>query len=138
MTLTLVTQPSLFANGLARAQAIGEHEPCQYMLLGWQKSTLYYQSACGLWGNDLWVFAPEQMTTPQRYHDPLPPLDNHLLTLAETHEMVYAVAADPPDTDLRGLYVQEPGVSSPDGRWTAVISKYLYARADVVLLSATK
>lgn len=134
-TLTLATKPALFANGMARAQAIGEHKPCRYEILGWYADTLFYNAQCRGALGTYWHFNPQQMTAPQRYRDTLPPLEIAPLGLAETHELISAFASYPPDADLRSIYVKNPGFQSSTGEWTAMVSSYLYAREDIILIS---
>ncbi len=136
--LTLLTQPSLLANGLARAESIGEQKPCRYEILGWHTDTFYYRSQCTMQLDDLWSINPQQMTKPQRFQGEMPPLYSATLDTATTWSMIHAVAAYPPDTDLRSLYVPAPGMQSPDGTWTAMVSKHLYGREDVILISKSR
>ncbi len=133
--LMVVTHPAPWFNGLARAQATGEHQICTYDVLGWQADALFYTSTCISNQSTTWRFVVGDQARPTPFTDPLPILHAEPLPLGETWETVKAFAGYPPDVDLRRLYVRKAGLRSPDGKWTALVAEHLYSRQDVVLVS---
>lgn len=133
--MVVVTEPLPWLRGLARAQAAGEQKVCTYQILGWQAASLFYTADCGATQPATWRFTVGEGARPTRYEDPLPTLVQTPLAQTETWGTVQAFATYPPQTDLRSLYVQQPGVRSPDGKWTALVASYLYSREDVIVVS---
>lgn len=133
--MLVVTEPLPWLRGLARAQAGGEQKVCTYQILGWQAASLFYTAQCGMGEAVTWRFTAGEDAQPTRYNDVLPTLVQTPLAQADTWATVQAFASYPAQTDLRGLYVQKPGVRSPDGKWTALVAAYLYSREDVIVVS---
>lgn len=126
------TAPSLLFRGLKNAQAMGEQKPCRYELLGWQEKTLFYQSVCYDDQTDLWQVTPLGETQAKERKAALPTtLFKENLTHQATLEQVRSIIAP----SARNMFVPEPGMLSPDGKWVALISKHLYSAEDVLILS---
>ncbi|MFN8486462.1 MAG: hypothetical protein U0350_02655 [Caldilineaceae bacterium] len=135
--LLVPTTPAPFWRGLKNAQAMGEYRPCIYKILGWQQTTLFYQSRCGNMLQN-WRFDSAHLQAAKETLGRLPTtLETKQLTHEATLAQVSAGAVYPPEAEysVRGVYVPEPGFLSPDGKWLALVSKHLYAAEDVVIVT---
>lgn len=126
------TAPSPLFRGLKNAQAMGEQKPCRYELLGWEEKALFYQSVCYFGLTHIWQVTPESEYRVKEWKGPLPvTLFQEPLTHQATLEQVMGIFG----SSSHGIFVPEPGMLSPDGKWVALISKHIYSAEDVLILS---
>lgn len=134
--MTIVTQPPFLLRGLKRTQAMAEVKPCRYQILGWVQRQLYYKATCDT-EVTTWQFDVDSSVEPILVQAELPSaLYAKELTRAETLKLFSIGNVYPPEAAeaARNVFVQSPGLISPDGNTVAIVSNNLYSAEDVLVI----
>jgi hypothetical protein len=131
----VVTQPAFLEGVVKMSHVVSERRPCEYTLLGWSEDNrLHYQADCG----DVAHWRYDPVTGRQERTTAVPTgLNQTLVSEKDVLAMVRADGVRPKEYEptTRPIYVRSQGHVSPDGQWTAVITRHLYGPEDVVVLS---
>lgn len=136
--MQIVTDPGFFGGIIKASQNLVEQTPCEYELLGWSTDNrLYYRAICGA-ETQIWRYSP---TTQPGSHTQVStsPTNLSTSTISENTvlEMVRADDVKPEkyESVTRPILLESRGVVSPDGRWTAVVTRHVYGTQDVIILT---
>ena len=134
-TLHNITEPGWLDGRVKSLQAITEQTPCHYTLLGWQDETdFYYEAVCGqrsqLWRYTVATGLLEKATAAPNdlYAETIPAENMTESVLANVYPRELATVS-------REVFIEGDAFPSPDGRFTALISRHVYGPQDVLLLS---
>lgn len=135
-SLQNVTDPGWLNGRIKSVQAGIEQVPCTYTLLGWQgEEHLYYQATCGS-SDQMWhyVVSTERSEKTNMLPDdlyavsvPVSTIEDGLLANVHPRELA---------TVSRQTFIAGEPLSSPNGRYTALVSRHVYGPQDVLLLSS--
>lgn len=131
------TRPGLWANVVKSYQRFFEIRPCEYTVLGWSaEGALFYQEACRDNLPQIWAYDPDEGTEPRRVEAALIDLLQEAVPRSSILEWVRSPRVRPADAEpmVRNLKVRVDGLASPDGRWVAVVVRYIYGPEDVIVL----
>ena len=134
--MVVPTLPSPLLSGLKNAQARGEVKPCAYELLGWQGETFFYSAACGRGEPTTWFVVPDAAAQPVAAETLPVDLENSMIGHQFVSEQFALPRVSPPEAaeSVRNLYIRGHAMISPNGKWTAIVSSYIYGAEDVVLI----
>jgi hypothetical protein len=133
--LVQVTAPRWWERGLRFNQVMAERTPCTYRLDGWDsQERLYYTAACQ--GEESsWRFDPQHE---QRLRVEAIPSELFVQTADRDAvlERVRAASVRPArhEPPARALALDDAGLVSPGGVYTAVITRHVYSVYDVAVL----
>lgn len=135
--LRCITQPDFPDSVVKASQVTTEQCPCQYELLGWSADgQLYYQATCGA-ETQAWRYIPS-LNRSERISMVPADLNQATISSSQVLAMVRAAGVWPPDSEpvMRRLHVRGKGLVSPDGRWSAIVTRHVYGPEDVAVLTA--
>lgn len=133
----VATQPDILGGIVKRSQVITEKRPCEYRLLGWdENSQLYYQATCDI-EIQFWRYSITPAVRNEQVSNVPADLAQVMISKQTVLTMVRADSVRPAqyESTTRPLHVQSEGCMSPDGRWTAVVTRHIYGPEDVVILT---
>jgi hypothetical protein len=133
--MRLATQPAFLEGVVKMSHAVSERRPCEYNLLGWSEDNrLHYRADCG--DVAFWRYDPVSGRQ-ERATAVVTGLNQALVSEKDVLIMVRADGVRPKEYEptTRPIYVRSQGYVSPDGQWTAVVTRHLYGPEDVVVLS---
>ncbi|NPV08114.1 MAG: hypothetical protein HPY83_09145 [Anaerolineae bacterium] len=132
--MQLATAPGLLEGVIKQTQVAREIRPCRYSLLGWsQEGVLYYQGTCAGKEPQVWAYDPVVAQGRAIAIAPAalvqqPPV---VSPLEQVRASVYPRALEP---SVRRLALHGSALTSPDGRWLALVAGHLYGPEDVLVL----
>ncbi|MGB5933274.1 MAG: hypothetical protein WBH57_09440 [Anaerolineae bacterium] len=134
-----LTQPNLLGSVVKRGQAFWEIRTCDYIVQGWSSDgVLYYEEACKDRAPQVWAYNPDLDSHPRQVD--AAPIDLMQKTVPRSWilERVWSPGVHPSDAEpgVRAIKVREHGVASPDGRWVAVVVRWVYGPEDVIVLAS--
>jgi len=133
------TQPDLLGSMVKRSQAFWEIKPCDYIVQGWSaEGVLYYEEVCKDRAPQVWAYDPDQDSHPRQVDAAPVDLIQRTIPRSWIVERVWSPGVRPSDAEpgLRLIKVREDGVTSPDGRWVAVVVRHVYGPEDVIVLAS--
>jgi hypothetical protein len=139
-TMYVVTQPGVLEGIVKMSQVTTEKRPCEYRLLGWDgKSRFYYQATCGT-QVQFWRYGMTPALRNEQVSEVPADLAQRALSKQAVLEMVRADSVRPAkyESATRPLYVRSEGYVSPNGRWTAVVTRHIYGPEDIVILAPSE
>ena len=130
------TQPGPLEGIIKSTQITVELETCHYTLLGWDiTQKLFYKEQCYSGPEQVWSYDPAQQRAQSVLSEPSDLVMNTCPGIVVSDwvrvPLVYPPEAEP---DVRRAHLEGNSRPSPDCRWIAAITRYIYGPEDVVLL----
>ena len=130
-----ITEPGWLSGPFKTIHTAIEQTPCTYTLLGWQEDeTLVYKADCArtsqIWRYEIAADKSEEISTA--------PLDLFTNAVPST-SIIEGVLANVYPRELatvsREVFIVDDAFPSPNGRFTALISRHIYGPQDILLLT---
>lgn len=134
--MSVPTQPRPLEGIAKQAQRWMEVVPSKYILLGWDgEEAFYYREEPRGDSQRLWVFEPGRDGKPRQIAEIPSGLQMGGARVSVLDRVRAPGALRPEDEpSIRSVHVRGDGLESPNGRWAAVLSKWIYGPEDVVIL----